>query len=60
MAAVSRVQVDNDGIVASSRSEIVLDVLFDGRRIWSFWLHRDGEDRGGAASSRGRARSDAS
>ena len=49
MAAVSRVQVDNDGIVASSRSEIVLDVLFDGRRIWSFWLHRDGEDRGGAS-----------
>ena len=45
MAAVSRVQVDNDGIVASSRSEIVLDVLFDGRRIWSFWLHRDGQDR---------------
>jgi SAM-dependent methyltransferase len=48
MAAVSRVQVDNDGIVASSRTEIVLDVLFDGRRIWSFWLHRDGQDRGGA------------
>jgi SAM-dependent methyltransferase len=50
MAAVSRVQVDNDGIVAASRSEIVLDVLFDGRRIWSFWLHRDGQ----SVDSRGR------
>jgi len=50
MAAVSRVQVDNDGIVAASRSEIVLDVLFDGRRIWSFWLHRDGR----SVDSRGR------
>jgi SAM-dependent methyltransferase len=48
MAAVSRVQVDNDGIFAASRNEIVLDVLFDGRRIWSFWLHRDGQRRDGA------------
>jgi len=49
MAAVSRVQVDDDGIVASSRTEIVVDVLFDGRRIWSFWLHRDGQRRNGAS-----------
>ena len=49
MAALSRVQVGNDGVVAASRSEIVLDVVFDGRRIWSFWLLRDGQDRDGAS-----------
>jgi SAM-dependent methyltransferase len=49
MAAVSRVQVDDEGIVATSRTEIVVDVLFDGRRIWSFWLHRDGQTRDGAS-----------
>jgi SAM-dependent methyltransferase len=40
---VSDVRVDDDGITASSGDEVVLDVLFDERRIWSFWLHRDGE-----------------
>src|SRR5699024_6706666 len=35
--------VDDEGIRAHSGPEVVLDVLFDGRRIWSFWLHRDGE-----------------
>ncbi len=47
MASVSRVRVDDDGIFAASRSEVVLDVLFDDRRIWSFWLIRDGEERDG-------------
>jgi SAM-dependent methyltransferase len=47
MASVSRVHVDNDGIFAATRSEVVLDVLFDGRRIWSFWLIRDGVERDG-------------
>jgi SAM-dependent methyltransferase len=50
MASVSRVRVDDDGIFAVSRGEVVLDVLFDDRRIWSFWLERDGEaDDGGYA-----------
>jgi hypothetical protein len=39
---ISRVRVDADGVRARSREEAVLDVSFDGRRIWSFWLHRDG------------------
>jgi hypothetical protein len=46
-ASVSRVRVGDDGIFAATRGEVVLDVLFDGRRIWSFWLVRDGEDRDG-------------
>jgi hypothetical protein len=44
---VNGVRVDDEGIRASSPDEVVLDVLFDGRRIWSFWLHRDGTPRGG-------------
>ncbi len=46
--AVSGVRVDDEGIRAVSADEVVLDVVFDGRRIWSFWLHRDGEPSGGA------------
>ncbi len=34
--------VDADGVRARSRQEAVLDVFFDGRRILSFWLQRDG------------------
>jgi hypothetical protein len=45
--AVSGVCVDDEGIRAHSPDEVVLDVLFDGRRIWSFHLHRDGEYGGG-------------
>ena len=41
-----QVRVDAEGITARSGRELVLDVLFDGRRIWSLWLHRDGEERG--------------
>jgi SAM-dependent methyltransferase len=41
-----QVRVDADGITARSGRELVLDVQFDGRRIWSLWLHRDGEPRG--------------
>jgi len=41
-ARVADVRVDDEGIFARSRAERVLDVHFDGRRIWSFWLHRDG------------------
>jgi SAM-dependent methyltransferase len=47
-SGVSAVRVDDTGIQARSRSEVILDVLFDQRRIWSFWLHRDGlPERGG-------------
>ncbi len=44
--SVSGVRVDDEGITARSADEVVLDVLFDGRRIWSFWLHRDGSRLG--------------
>lgn len=35
------VRVDGEGVWASGRDEGVYDVLFDGRRIWSFWFLRD-------------------
>jgi hypothetical protein len=44
---VTAVRVDDDGVHAAASEEVVLDVLFDGRRIWSFWLHRDGARSGG-------------
>ena len=40
-ATVTSVQVDDAGVRAHGDSEVVLDVLFDGRRIWSFHLMRD-------------------
>jgi hypothetical protein len=43
---VTGVRVDERGIHAVSLREVVLDVSFDGRRIWSFWLHRDGVREG--------------
>lgn len=43
------VQVDQTGVHLSADDDIVLDVLFDGRRVWSFWTHRDT-----TASARGR------
>ena len=43
---VSDVTVDEVGVSARSLQEAVLDVLFDGRRILSFWLHRDGVQDG--------------
>lgn len=42
-ARVTGVRVDDKGILAGSPTEVVLDVLFDDRRVWSFWLQRDGE-----------------
>ena len=45
-ANVSDVRVDDDGVRAHSDAEVVLDVLFDARRIWSFWLWRDGTRTG--------------
>jgi SAM-dependent methyltransferase len=46
-ARVSSVSVTGEGIGARSRREAVLDVAFDGRRIYSFWLHRDGTKQPG-------------
>lgn len=43
---VTGVRVDKRGIRAVSLREVVLDVSFDERRIWSFWLHRDGAREG--------------
>jgi len=42
VSRVTDVSVDAEGVRARSRREAVLDVLFDGRRIFSFWLQRDG------------------
>lgn len=44
---VTDVRVDDEGVFARSPREVILDVCFDGRRIWSFWLQRDGEAREG-------------
>lgn len=44
---VTDVRVDDEGIFARSAREVILDVCFDGRRIWSFWLERDGQPRDG-------------
>lgn len=41
------VHVDDHGIRFSSRDDVVVDVTFDGRRVWSFWLQRDTDGRGG-------------
>jgi Tellurite resistance protein TehB len=35
--------VDERGIVVSSRGDRAVDVLFDGQRVWSFWVRRDTE-----------------
>ena len=34
-------RVDDDGIALLGFGDRALDVLFDGRRVWSFWLERD-------------------
>ena len=43
---VSEIRVDDEGIFARSSREVIIDALFDGRRIWSFWLQRDGQRQG--------------
>lgn len=45
--SVSHVLIDDAGIHAVSATEAVLDLQFDGRRVWSFWLLRDGVTSGG-------------
>jgi hypothetical protein len=45
---VDAVRVDDRGIWFRSGADDVVDVCFDGRRVWSFWLQRDSEaDAGG-------------
>jgi hypothetical protein len=43
---VTAVTVGAEGVRARARQEAVLDVFFDGRRILSFWLKRDGKRDG--------------
>jgi hypothetical protein len=43
---LSDLRVDDAGIHAVSRAEAILDLHVDGRRIFSFWLHRDGVPEG--------------
>jgi LicD family len=47
---VRSLRADDDGLffdLASPQEDVVVDVLFDGRRIWSFWTLRDSEPAGG-------------
>ncbi|MGD9960427.1 methyltransferase domain-containing protein [Nocardioides sp.] len=39
--------IDDAGIVMQGSQDVPIDVLFDGRRIFSFWLVRDTVKRGG-------------
>lgn len=41
-------KVDEDGIALWAVGDRVLDVLFDGRRVWSFWSERDTQGEGPA------------
>jgi hypothetical protein len=45
--SVDAVRVDDRGIWFRSSVDDVVDVCFDGRRIWSFWLQRDSEPSSG-------------
>jgi hypothetical protein len=49
---VDSVRVDDRGIWFRSSADDVVDVCFDGRRVWSFWLQRDSKpDAGGRLTS---------
>ena len=46
---VRSLRADDDGlsfVLADRDHDVVVDVLFDGRRVWSFWTLRDSEPRG--------------
>ena len=53
---LSVASVDDAGVHLCSTTDTVVDILFDGRRIWSFWTVRDtrpddtGPGTGGARS----------
>lgn len=38
---VEFVEIDDSGLLLRGERDVVLDVTFGGRRIWSFWLQRD-------------------
>ncbi|MFC7727082.1 hypothetical protein ACFQW6_18380 [Nocardioides sp. GCM10028917] len=42
-AALEVLRIDAAGLLVAGTHEQLVDVAFDGRRIWSFWLLRDGE-----------------
>ncbi len=42
---VSVRRVDGEGIALTGFGDRAIDVLFDGRRVWSFWLERDTRSR---------------
>lgn len=44
---VDAVRVDDRGIWFRSTADDVVDVCFDGRRVWSFWLQRDSDPSAG-------------
>lgn len=46
--ASADVRVDATGVTVRATDEQVLDVTFDGRRVWSFWPERDGTPVPGA------------
>ena len=41
--ALEVLRIDAAGLLVAGTREQLVDVAFDGRRIWSFWLLRDGE-----------------
>src|SRR3954449_12077269 len=46
---VRSLRADDDGLffeLVDPQEDVVVDVLFDGRRIWSFWTLRDSEPAG--------------
>ena len=43
--ALDVLRIDADGLLVAGGRERLVDVAFDGRRIWSFWVVRDGEQR---------------
>jgi hypothetical protein len=44
---LAAIRVDDRGIAFRSDTDDVVDVCFDGRRVWSFWLLRDSVAEGG-------------
>ena len=42
-AALEVLRIDAAGLLVAGTRDQLVDVAFDGRRIWSFWLLRDGE-----------------
>ena len=50
---VSDVTVDADGVTARAPRETVMDMLVEGRRVYSFWLHRDGSRPGAGSAAAG-------